>query len=72
MIDHYTQVSYYSQLLPCRHLAIIDTPLMRTAAKSLLKITDTWQKKTPAIMDLQKGLSKMWKGQRMETADSGK
>ena len=39
---------------------------MQTAAKSLLKITDTWQKKINyAIMDLQKGLSKMWNGQRM-------
>lgn len=45
MIDHYTQVSYYSQLLPCRHLAITDTALMRTVAKSLLNITDTTEKK---------------------------
>ena len=41
MIDQHTQMSHYSQLLPCGHLAITDITLMRTAAKSLVKITDT-------------------------------
>ena len=30
----------YSQLSPCGHLAITDTPLIRTAAKSPAKVTD--------------------------------
>ena len=30
----------YSQLPPCGHLAITDTPLLRTAAKYPAKVTD--------------------------------
>ena len=30
-------MSFYSQLLPCRHLAITDTKIRRTAAESLAK-----------------------------------
>ena len=39
--------SNYSQLLPCGHLAITDTPIIRTAATSLAKKknTDVWLKK---------------------------
>ena len=33
-------VTHYSQLPPCGHLAITDTPLLRTAAKSPAKVTD--------------------------------
>ena len=32
--------SEVSQLLPCGHLAIMDTLLLRTAAKSSSKVTD--------------------------------
>ena len=31
---------HYSQLPPCGHLAITDTPLLRTAAKSPAKVTE--------------------------------
>ena len=41
----------YSQLSPCGHLAITDTPLIRTAAKSPAKVTDVWLKQTPALTD---------------------
>ena len=41
----------YSQLSPCGHLAITDTPLIRTAAKSPAKVTDIWLKQTPDITD---------------------
>ena len=41
----------YSQLSPCGHLAIMDTSLIWTAAKSPAKVTDIWMKQTPAIMD---------------------
>ena len=33
-------MSCYSQLLPCRHLAITNTMIIRTAAESQAKITD--------------------------------
>ena len=36
------QFSWYSQLPPCGHLAITDTPLLQTAAKSPVKVTDVW------------------------------
>ena len=35
-----TAMVTYSQLLPCGHLGITDTPLIRTAAKSPAKVTD--------------------------------
>ena len=52
--------SNYSQLLPCGHLAITDTPIIRRATKSLAKKknTDVWlkkknnNKKTPLLRTL--------------------
>ena len=41
----------YSQLPPCGHLAITDTPLLRTDTKSPAKVTKVWLKWTPAITE---------------------
>ena len=35
-----TNKGFYSQLLPCGHLVIMDTPLIRTAAEFLAKTSD--------------------------------
>ena len=43
-----TLETLYSQRSPCGHVAITDTPLIRTAAKSPAKITVIWLKQTPA------------------------
>ena len=45
------KLSKYSQLSPCGHLAIMDTPLIPTAAKSPAKVADVWLKQTPTITD---------------------
>ena len=50
-VSYSRSFSCYSQLSPCGHLAITDTPLIRTAAKSPAKVTDDWLKQTPAITD---------------------
>ena len=43
-IIYSTISTIYSQLPPCGHLAITDTPLLRTAAKSPAKVAAVWLK----------------------------
>ena len=45
------RASSYSQLALSGHLAVTNTPLIRTAAESAAKITDIWLKQTPIITD---------------------
>ena len=46
---HMYSEALYSQLLPCGHLSIKDTPIIQTATKSPPKIADVWLKWFPAI-----------------------
>ena len=50
-VMHFINFNVYSQLSPCGHLGITDTPLIRTAAKSPAKVTEVWLKQTPVITD---------------------
>lgn len=41
----------YSQLLPCKHPTFVDTPILRSGAKSPAKTTKKCMEITPVITD---------------------